>query len=168
MAARAKWTNADGLDVYFGRRKAENEVPSSLGAPALGKKVIEFTFRGEDVVDDPTTLGVEQRGVIIPAGARIASATLYVSEAFASAGAAALDLGLFRLDTGAAFDDDGVDSAIASGGLSVGTVVTCDGAEIGKVQSVSVRIAPSYDAAAYTAGNARLQVTYEEPLVQTA
>ena len=165
MTARSKWTNQDGLDVYFGKRYTENQVPASLGNPALGQKVVEMIFRGEDLLSDGAS--PDQRGVIIPAGARIISSTLVVAEAFASSGAGTLDLGTFKVSDGTAKDEDGLDVAIASTALTANAVVVGDGAQVGTVMTEAVRINPSYNTLAFTAGAAKLMVIYDEPLAQT-
>jgi len=164
MANQAKWTNPDGLEVYFNALKADNTVPASVGHGSHGRKTIEAMIDAPLVGAD---VEIDGRGVVIPAGSRVVSATLYVSEAFTSAGAAVLNVGLYRLD-GTAEDADGLDAAVASAALSIGTVLEMDGAMVGTVTSQTVRIAVDYTTAAYTAGFGRLQVVVEDPLVETA
>lgn len=170
--ARTKWTNADGLDVYFGPRPTENHI-ATANPPANGRKVITVYVRGEDIpasVADAATLAADQRSVIIPAGAVLEQATFIVSETFTGS-SSTLDIGLTSL-AGVVSDMNGIDAAVALSALDASDLVKCDGALVFPTASAPLaaaqRIVFGYGTAAFTAGSGRLVLTYFEPPVQTA
>ncbi len=172
MALRTKWANPDGLDVYFGPRKAENQIAGQVH-PANGLKAIVLSVRGEDIpasVSDAQTLAADARAAVIPAGAVIKSATLTVSETFTGS-SSTLDIGLTSL-AGVVSDMNGIDAAVALSALDAGDLVKCDGALVfptaGAPLAAAQRIVFGYGTAAFTAGSATLVVEYFEPPVQTA
>lgn len=172
--ARTKWANPDGLDVYYGRRPTENHIASTVNA-ANGRKIVQMYVRGEDIVasvaDDAAGVA-DTRGVVIPAGAVIEQATLTVSETFTSGGAATLDIGLVNASTGLVLDMNGIDAAVAIAALDASDLVKCDGALVFPTAAAPLaaaqRVLFGYGTAAYTAGSAKLTITYFEPPVQTS
>lgn len=165
MAKAVVYDNQDGLRQRFGVRPTENSIAGSK-APANGEKVVEVYVRGEDVPD--VAVAPDTRSAYIPAGARLTSATLIVQEAFVGA-TAVLDIGTFNL-AGTLVADDNVDAAVAVASLTANAVIACDGTLVGTVITATggVRVAFSYDTAAFTAGSAKLILKYIEPPVQTA
>lgn len=157
----AKWTNKDGLYVGFGTRQVEVNTGTftSSGGPEQ-----EFAMKiyGPRLNDAVAAADLENAAVI-PQGALIQSATLFVTTAFAGSNAV-LDIGVYNASTNAVVDDDGIDAAIAVGSLGAGAVVACDGAVIGALAaSPGYKVAASYDTAAFTAGEATLVIKYLVP-----
>ncbi len=172
MPSRNKWANADGLDVYFGKRYTENNIAAS-DKPANGLKTIEVYVRGEDIaasVADAATLAADPRSAVIPAGSVIKSATFIVSETFAGS-SSTLDIGLTSL-AGVVADMNGIDAAVALSALDAGDLVKCDGALVFPTASAptaaAYQVVFGYGTAAMTAGSGRLVLEYFEPPVQTA
>jgi hypothetical protein len=162
MANRdANWTNKDGLVVGFGTRAVEStySAKASQGGP---EQQIVMRINGPDLADSDVASQLVH-APIIPAGAFIKSAYLQVDTAFEGA-SAVLDIGLYKLSDGTALDDDGIDAALATATLVAHYDVACDGAEVGKEQAEAVKVAASYDTAAFTAGVATLVITYVNPL----
>lgn len=156
-----KWENKDGLFVGFGTRRSEsNSAPQTRTAGV--EQEFRMAIKARELNDVATAAEVEN-GAVIPAGAFLLSASLYVNTAFASGGVAVLDLGLLNATTGVITDDDGIDVAIALNTLGAGDVVECDGALIGEQLAAANKVIASYDTAAYTAGEATLVVRYAVP-----
>ena len=159
MSRNATWTNQDGLVVGFGTRDVEeNSARKVATSGAVEELVLDLNDASQlsDAVaaaDDAIV-----HGAIIPADSLILSADLFVTTAFAGA-TATLDIGVYQVD-GTTVDDDGIDSAIAVGTLTDNAVVSCDGADVGTVTATDVKIAASYDTAAFTAGVAKVVVRY--------
>jgi hypothetical protein len=163
MSARSTWDNADGLRVLFNARPTENSIAGESAGRTGSSKKVEMIFRGEDLAATAAT--ADARAVVIPAGAFILSATLYVSELFVGA-TATLDVGTQDL-TGVAIDADGLVAAAAVASLVAGAKIVGAGAQIGTKLASAARLDASYNTAAFTAGAARLVVEYLEPAVQT-
>lgn len=155
------WNNEDGLTVKFGN--ARSEVKES-GVTAAEEKVL--TFKLEDAVSIPDTDGVATDGhdAFIPAGAHIKDAVLLVSDAFASGGAATLNVGT-KDALGADIDGDGFFAAEALGGLTADTSLVSAGALIGTTVTSDSYVTFTWDAAAYTAGSAVLVVKFVDARV---
>ena len=160
--------NADGLNQHYGTRSKDYR------ARATRQNKVTMNIIGEDLVDNVAASDATKaewvKGAVIPSGALITSAKLFVTEAFTSSGAAVLDIGTFNADTGAAIDDDGIDAAVAISSVldTAGELVTCNGAQVagasgGTALTAAAIICPSYDTAAFTAGAARLEVEYIVP-----
>lgn len=157
MARESTWTNSDGLRVGFGTRTTETTVGAE---PRIGgyRQQVVIEIRGQDLADSDVARQLAY-GVTIPADSLLESAKLYVTTAFAGA-TAVMDIGTYNASSGAAVDDDGVDSAVAVASLTDNAVIACDGAQIGTVLANDVKIGVSYDTAAFTAGLATLVVEY--------
>jgi len=164
MSREEKWQNQDGLCVGFGTRKvASNEAQKIAVEGAVEELVLNINEAVElddvqDVTDDAVVHGSE-----IPAGSLIVSATLVVTEAFTSGGAAVLDIGTYDPD-GVAIDDDSLFAAVALGALGADAVVVGAGADIGAVVTARAKVAATFDTAVYTAGKARVVIKYQPPL----
>jgi hypothetical protein len=157
----AKWENKDGLFIGFGTRKSESNSAPQVSTSSVTQE-IRMAIKGTELNDVATAAEVEN-GAVIPAGAYLVSANVYVSEAFTSGGVAVLDLGLLNAGTGVITDDDGIDAAVALAALEAGDTVACDGALIGTQLAAANKVIASYDTAAYTAGAATLVVRYVVP-----
>lgn len=159
MSRDAYWTNADGLVVGFGTREVEK---NSAGKVATSGAVEELVLRINDATALADTVAATDDAIVhgaeIPADSLILSADLFVTTAFAGA-TATLDIGVYQRD-GTIVDDDGIDAAIAVATLADNAVVSCDGADVGTVTATAVKIACSYDTAAFTAGAATLVIRY--------
>lgn len=162
MARDSVWSNSDGLAVGFGTRTALTSGSHKHADDGPTEKVV-LRFRGEDLADTVSTTGDQiVHAPVIPNGASILSATLTVIEAFTSGGVATLDLGLYDKD-GTAVDADGIDEDIALTAIdAIGDSIDCDGADVGTVVATTggVKVAASYETAAFTAGEAILEVVY--------
>ena len=157
------WTNKDGLAVGFGTRTKTTSGSFKQANDQDGvTQKLTLRFRGEDL-PDATVAGTDQimYAPVIPNGSLIKGATLVVLEAFAGA-TAVLDIGVYDAD-GTIVDDDGIDAAIAVTSIdALNDTIACDGADIGTVVATTggVKIAATYDTAAFTAGEAELVVEY--------
>lgn len=158
MSRNSVWSNSDGLVVGFGTRT----VATSSGAKVATAGAVEelvLNIKGTDLGDTvAATDDAIVHGASIPADSLILSADLFVTTQFAGA-TAVLDIGVYQED-GTTVDDDGIDAAVAVATLVDNAVVSCDGADVGTVTATAVKIAASYDTAAFTAGEAKLVVRY--------
>jgi len=164
MARDAVWDNKDGLVVGFGTRTPQYTGSYSVASDAAnGISKLVYRFRGEDLTDAvAVTDDALLHAPVIPNGSVIKGATLYVVEAFAGTNAV-LDIGVYNGATDAAVDDDGIDAAVAVTSIdAIGDTIACDGADVGTVVATTggVKIAASYDTAAFTAGEAILTVEF--------
>ena len=159
MGKNSYWSNDDGLVVGFGTRTTENNVGGALntGGDIEGQVVLDITDATALTDSDEPTNYIQ--GAKIPANSHIRDAVLVVDTAFTSGGSAVLDLGTVKSD-GTFSDDDGIDSAIAVGSLTADTVIDCDGAQVNTVVTEDLWLTATYDTAAFTAGTAKLYVTY--------
>lgn len=154
------WANSDGLAVGFGTRTTVKSGSFGVADNGATQKLF-LKFRGEDLGDTVSATGDQiVQAPVIPNGATILSATLKVTEAFVGA-TAVLDLGLYDKD-GTIVDDDGIDAAVAVAALTLGAEIACDGADINTVVATTggVKVGASYDTAAFTAGEAILEVEF--------
>lgn len=164
------WTNDDGLNVRFGLEKAEVGVGGELDFDG-DQHEMRFKITGSDVpATDAPVETVPEAG--IPDGAKVISATLYVTAAFVGA-SATLDIGLFHDDgdgTYSTYDDNGIDAAVATTTLIADAVIACDGAVVGGAVIAGtgnrpVYLSTGYNTAAFTAGTADLVIRYRTPRV---
>ena len=160
--------NADGLNQHYGTRSAD------YLARATETNKVTLNIIGEDLIDAITSDAQKAqwvRGAVLPSGALITSAKLFVTETFASASTTGtLDIGTYNADTGAAINDDGIDAAVAIASVlaTAGELVTCDGAQVasaagGTALTAAGIIVATWDTQAFTAGAARLEVEYIIP-----
>jgi len=170
-----EWINYDGLMVQFPGMGVRDAV--------IGKACV-YGDDQELIVDlDWHTLpGIcanEATGVIyggevayLPAGALIKSAVATTTEAFVGAGTMSVGL-VYRDAAGAVqeLDNDGLlDAIVTTAWDSIGETVTGAGALVGTILAAtwpSYLIWVSVQTAAYTAGKARLKITYFMPTTNT-
>lgn len=146
--------NSAGLGVnnHYGAR------PLVDGAGRLktegDKNEVRLKITGTELSDAASAIP----DFVIPSGSYIVSATLYVSTAFTSGGAATLDIGSVA-------DPDGFDVDIALTAIDADDdEVACDGAFIGTTLSADAEVIASYETAAFTAGEAELVVVYRDAI----
>ncbi len=151
------YTNADGLVEHFGTRDSENHRAGETAQKGFLKQAIVY-ITGANV--EATQTGNKLAGgAVIPSGAHITKATLWVTTAFAGTNAA-LNIGTYGYDDLAAVDADGIDAAIAVTSLTDNAEIACDGAQVDTVLAEAVYVGVDYDTAAFTAGSARLVIEY--------
>jgi hypothetical protein len=151
------WTNDDGLNIHFGPRDTQNGRAAKVSKGGQEQEIIVIVEATK--LTDAVAASDVDRAAIIPSGAYVKSADIYVDEAFTSGGSAVLDIGLYQPD-GTAIDDDGIDSAVALGALVDDAEISGNGAVVGTSVSNDAVVAASYDTAAFTAGRARVVVKY--------
>lgn len=156
------YTNADGLYVLTNGDDGSALDQGTTNGAQTKALVIDI-----DLTRVGTTFGaanITPQWPVIPARSVITRATLVMTAAATSGGAATLDLGTYNAATGAAVAATGIDAAIALTAIdAVGEVVRCDGTvAIGTVDvgAADVVIGPVRAVAAYTAGRAKLFVEY--------
>lgn len=161
------WNNADGLIQKFGLSEGE---ASLVGVGRAKEQFITVVLDTDQI----NVLGGgridPENPVALPAGSYITQAFFIVTEAFTSAGAVTLDLGLGIEDgTYTGGDEDGIDAAIALTAIdAVGEVVVCDGAKVrGTATTGAVTLYPTYDidTAVFTSGKGVLHIFYIPPEV---
>lgn len=150
------WTNMDGLEVNFGLDRAK-VIPS--GNTSATPKVFELAIDATELSN--TASAPTADAAFLPPNAVIKSATVIVTEAFASSGAATLNIGAFQSD-GTAIDADGIDASVALADLAANKAVVADGAMVGSAdtQSVNTYIQATWGTAAFTAGKAKVLIEY--------
>lgn len=156
----AKVLNSLGVPQHYGPRDASEGMPSGILEYGPERRlVLDFDYlqanEGLPVING----NKDASQLLIPKGALITSAILFVTTAFTSSGSAVLNLGT-ETPAGVTVDADGID-AIAVASLTAGAVIVCDGAQIGvanKDNALQLSVADS--TAEFTAGSARLVLTY--------
>lgn len=154
------YVNADGLEILTA---GEAGVAAKRGTAVSPKKALVMTITGTDLAASAAT--PQDHDAFIPAGSFITSASLIVTSAFTSGGAATLTIGAYEQD-GSVVDANGIDDAIALAAIGADKAVACDGALVGGTATVGaadVYIEANYGAAAYNAGEAKLVIEYIEP-----
>lgn len=152
--------NSLGVPQWYGPRTESEGLPSGILEYGPERRlVIDFDYLQANA-GLPTINGEDDAAqLVIPDNALVTSAILFVVEAFTSDGAATLDIGT-ELADGTVVDADGIDS-IPVASLTAGTVLVCDGAVIGTANSTDhTQISINDGTAVFTAGSARLVVTY--------
>lgn len=153
------WTNEDGLLVRFPLDNGATEVGDGQTSVTPVKLVWE--------VEDATALGDTDTATVagdrpfIPSGAVIRDAYFVVDTAFTSGGSAVLDVGLKTADGSTVNDDDGLITGEAVGNLTLGAVISADGAQLNTKIANDLYPTFTYDTAAFTAGAGKLVVEYE-------
>ena len=155
------YTNADGLRVL---------TDTDQGAVKL-QGTSSKAMRQVLVVDIPaftaikTTFGavdIDLLNPVLPANSVIVGATLVMTAAATSGGAATLDIGTYNA-AGTAIADTGIDAAIALTAIdAIGETVRCDGTltTTGSPATVDTYIGLKWNTAAYTAGAGKLYIEY--------
>jgi len=156
------WTNEDGLDIHFGTDRAAVNKTGNTSEGIVKTLIVDVDWT--DITAAASHIANQStRDAFIPAGAYIKAATFSVSEAWTSAGAGTLTIGVCQSDQ-TVIDADGIDATVAVTAIdAVGDQVLCDGALVGGL--VSVGTADSYvyfttGTAAWTAGTGRLVIEY--------
>lgn len=155
------YTNADGLYVVTGTAQGaarDNGVTAKSDVKTLVFDIPDATAIGSSDTDP------QPNDAFIPANSCIVRASLIVTTAFTSGGAATLTLGLQEKD-GTIIDADGIDATIALAALAANLAVACDGALVdgtATVGSADAYLSVIYGTAAYTAGAAKLVLEYIE------
>ena len=155
------YTNADGLrvltDADQGAVKTQGTSPGAMHQ-TLVVDIPAFTAIG-------TTFGASNIDVmnpVIPAGSLILSATLVMTTAATSGGAATLTIGTYNA-AGTAINANGIDATVALTAIdAIGETVRCDGAHLTTAGYVAENayIGLIYATAAYTAGAGKLYIEY--------
>jgi hypothetical protein len=155
------YTNADGLRVLT---NGDQGAVQDKGQSSDGFLVVDIA----DFTDIGSTFGasdIDANDAVIPAGSVILRATLVMTTAATSGGAATLTIGTYN-SAGTAIDADGIDAAIALTVIdAAGDVVRCDGAQASGVLgyvTADAHIGLIYGTAAYTAGAGKLIVEYKK------
>lgn len=155
------YTNADGLRVLT---NDDQGVVKTQGTSAGAMRQVL-------VVDIPaftaikTTFGaadIDLLNPVLPANSVILSATLVMTAAATSGGAATLDIGTYNA-AGTAIAATGIDAAIALTAIdAIGETVRCDGTltTTGSPATVDTYIGLKWNTAAYTAGAGKLYIEY--------
>jgi len=155
------YNNDDGLRVLTG-----TDQGAAIDAGTTTKSEVKTL-----VIDiaDATELGSSAatptaNEAFIPAGSYITAANLIVTTAFTSAGSGTLTIGTSEQD-GTAIDADGIDAAIAKTALAADLAVACNGAQVGGTAAIGSNdayVKANYGTAAFTAGAAKLVISYIE------
>ena len=126
----AKALNSLGLPQWSGPRTKAEAVPSGILEYGPERRlVLDFDYVQANAGLPVINGNKDASQLVIPKGALIASAILFVVETFTSGGDAELNLGTEKAD-GTVKDADGID-AVDVVDLTAGNVVVCDGAQIG-------------------------------------
>jgi hypothetical protein len=156
------YNNADGLRVLTNNDQGAAVDAGNTAVSEVKTLVIDIA--------DATTIGSSAatpvaNDPVIPANSYITGAHLLVTTAFTSGGAATLTIGAYD-SAGSAIDADGIDAAVALTAINATTkAVACDGALVGGAVMTGASdayIKPNYGTAAFTAGAAKLVITYIE------
>lgn len=157
MGKASNWTNQDGLVVGFGARTAEVNSAAKVSLGGKRQQVV-FKIKASELADTDVASQLVN-GVVIPAGALLESAKLYVTTAFVGA-TATMDVGTYLASTGVAVNAAGIFAATAVAALGANAVVTGAGALIGTVLASNQKIGATYNTAAFTQGEANVVVEY--------
>jgi hypothetical protein len=177
MARNETWSNADGLNVGFGTHTADNTIARVVSTDNMVVTTQQlFNLLDLEDTDAITVASMPVANHVIPRGSRITKADLVVTVGATSGGAATLDIGTYEAGgDGSATGDDlaaGIDVDIAVTALNViGDAVICNGAlvngvlTVGAVSTSDVVVVCGFEAAAFTAGQIILTVSYIPPSI---
>lgn len=149
------WVNNDGLEVGFGRRDTKNLEAGSIETKGQVRQLELEVFFDED------STAASVKNAVIPAGAVVTSATLYVREAFV--GGTSVSVGTIKLDnTGAAASAlvTATNGAIAD--LTAGAVVKGTGALVGAATADNINVTYA-TTGTFSAGHATVLIEYIQP-----
>ena len=155
------YNNSDGLRVITGTDQGAAVDAGTTAKSEVKTLVIDLT--------DATELGSSAATPVandpfIPANSYITGAHLIVTTAWTSAGSATLTIGTYQQD-GTTIDADGIDATIAKTALAANAAVACNGDQVGAIVTVGANdayVKANYATAAFTAGAAKLVITYIE------
>lgn len=167
MNKKSIWTNKDGLYVGFGPRAVESNSAAVIGAGDGQTRTVIMKVVGTGLQATPT--GKElANAAFIPAGSNIKSVRVVVDTAFT--GGTSLDLGGYKVSDDTADDDDGFIAALLTATLAAGydetytaAAANKGGAYLGTKLANAVKVIPSYNTSAFTAGVATVTIEYETP-----
>jgi hypothetical protein len=161
------WTNSDGLRIKIGASEA-NITQGGEYNHTGEYHVVEVRFGATSLGTGSALL---EPGIIIPKGARIDEVEVIAETAVTSGGAAALNVGLVRLDNTTTLGAAGLVSALALAALSSAgekTVLrpesTSAGTLIGTTLANAGKFVADYDTAVYTAGVILVRVRFYVPI----
>lgn len=153
------WVNNDGLLVKTGPDEATVAKAGVFEDMDGNNHIVEavlsygdFEAFGTDTILSDT--------LIIPDGARIISANVYVETAFTSGGSATLVVGLKRKDRSTAYDADGLVGSTAVASLTAGATITGAGALVNTTLAYDGLLTATVGTADFTAGKAKIIVKY--------
>lgn len=149
------WKNADGLEIGFGRRDTKNVEAGTIEVKGQVRQLeVEMYF-------DEANTTASAKNAVIPKGAVVVSATVYVKEAFV--GGTALTVGTILKDgTGAAATAFVTATEAAVANLGAGKVITGAGALVGKTTATDVQVTAT-PTGTHTAGRATVLIQYIQP-----
>jgi hypothetical protein len=160
------WTNYDGLRIKIGASEANVTQGGEVNVSGIHEVQVRF-----NATSLGTATALIEPGVIIPKGARIDEVVVVAETAATSGGAAALNVGLVRLDNSTAIDEDGLVAALALSTINVAgekntltAGTTGAGALVGTTLANAGKIVADYDTAAYTAGVILVRVRFYVPI----
>jgi len=171
---RANTHTFDGLIVGYGTHSTDN---STGAVTSGGGGVVHFqqSIVGTELADTIAATGASPQAHIIPRGSIIKRATLTVVTAFTGS-SSTLDIGLWTrgLATDVVDQAVGIVDAVSIAELTtVGETHVCDGTllplaigvstNVGAVGLGDCVVVPSWDTAAFTAGEALLYIEYMAP-----
>src|SRR5688500_359501 len=157
------WMNEDGLFIKFGTEEAKLTTGGEHATPDGNNHYIEFevnttvlnTLTGPIFLSDTLT---------IPGDCFLLKAEFEVEVAFDSAGeAATVDFGFYDSDRVTAYDEDGIDAAIAEADIdAVGDTIACNGALVGTrlANDTPLYVTADVDTELFTAGKGFLKIWY--------
>lgn len=153
------WLNSDGLFIRYGadegttKKTGEFEDSGYWGGDHFVESDILYTdlnaFGTDTILSDT---------VVIPNGARITKAEIYVVTAFTSGGSATLEFGTIRTDRSTTYDADGFVAATAVASLTAGATIAGSGALVNTTLANDGLLTATVRTANFTAGRARLRV----------
>ncbi len=156
------YTNADGLRVLTGPDKGATLTQGVTAISPVQQLVVDLTLTSLGTTFGASNINVQNP--YIPAGSVIHRATLVMTTAATSGGAATLTIGTYNA-AGTAIDADGIDATVALTAIdAIGETVRCDGAHLTTAGYVAENayIGAIYATAAFTAGVGKLIIEYQK------
>lgn len=152
--------NSLGVPQHYGPRTGAEGLPSGILEYGPERRlVLDFDYLQANAGLPVINAEDDASQLVIPDNALITSAILFVGDAWTSSGSAVLNIGTEKPDA-SVVDADGID-AIAVASMTAGAVIVCDGDQIGTADPTTpLQLAVNDATAVFTAGSARLVVTY--------
>jgi len=163
MSTSEFWTNDDGLNIRFGNEKGKSLNQGKVStAGDVQEVIVSFTY--EDLTTSDAVIGTYP-GIAVPAGARIESASVYVTTPWV--GGTSVALGTFVADGSGGFTVEDANGLMdATDGATANLVAD---AKIDDANAALVGTSVSADsyvsgkrAGTYTAGAADLVIKYRK------
>lgn len=161
----SRWINSDGLLVKTGTSEAAVSKAGVFEDGYGNEHIIEAYVNYSDFEAYGTDTLLSD-SVIIPDGARIVGAEIYVETAFAGTNAT-LEVGLLKKDYSTAYDADGLVAATATASLTAAATITGAGALVGTTLAYDGLLTATVRTANFTAGRARIRVRYYQATAGT-